>query len=348
MEEKLKKIAVFLITCILILAGCGSSAGKIAKAGQKLESGDYEGAEAIYNEVAESGRYVSEAYRGLGICQINQALFADACISFEKALLYAKSQSAEYTRDVELYLAYSRQHHGESDKALEIYDGIIARNASPDVLFLRGRLYMDEGRAEDAAEDFDRAASMSEDYDLFLNIYEVYASHDKKADGSSYLERALQIVSSSEKDYYNKGLVHYYLQNYEESKTNLISALDENPSDSASILLLGRVYLSMGLTADARAMFNDHIINGSNAAAAYNGLAMCDMEENNYESAMENIKAGLALEDAEADRGLMYNSIIVYEHMRDWNSAKAQAAAFVQKYPTDEAGLRENEFLSTR
>jgi len=108
------------------------------------------------------------------------------------------------------------------------------------------------------------------------------------------------------------------------------------------------VYLSMGLTADARAMFNEHIINGSNAAAAYNGLAMCDMEENNYESALNNINSGLELNDAEADRGLMYNRIIVYEHLKDWSSAKAQATAFVQKYPTDEAGIRENEFLSTR
>ncbi|MDO4804531.1 MAG: tetratricopeptide repeat protein, partial [Lachnospiraceae bacterium] len=335
----LKKIAACLIACALMLTGCGKSAGKIVKAGQKLENGDYEEAEAIYSEVIESGKYVSEAYRGLGICQISEGMYADACISFEKALLYTKSQSAEYTRDVELYLAYSRQHHGENDKALEIYDGIIARDASPDVLYLRGKLYMDEGRTEEASEDFDRAASLSEDYDLFINIYEVYASHDKKADGSSYLERALQIVSGSEKDYYNKGLVHYYLQNYEESKTNLISALDEDPSDSASILLLGRVYLSMGLTADARAMFNDHIMNGSNAAAAYNGLAMCDMEEEKYEAAMENINAGLALDDPEADRGLMYNSIIAYEHLKDWNAAKAQAAAFVQKYPTDEAGL---------
>ena len=150
-----------------------------------------------------------------------------------RMLLYADAQSAEYTRDVELYLAYCRQHHGEDDKALEIYNGIVARDASPDVLYLRGKLYMDLGNTEAASEDFDRAASLSDDYDLFINIYEVYASHDKKADGSSFLERALQIVSDSEKDYYNKGLVHYYLQNYEESKTNLISALDEDPSTSA-------------------------------------------------------------------------------------------------------------------
>ncbi len=344
----MKKLAVLLFISVFILSGCGASANLISKAGEKLEAGKYEEAEAIYSEVTETGRYVSEGYRGMGICQINQGMYADACISFEKALLYADAQSAEYTRDVELYLAYCRQHHGEDDKALEIYNGIVARDASPDVLYLRGKLYMDLGNTEAASEDFDRAASLSDDYDLFINIYEVYASHDKKADGSSFLERALQIVSDSEKDYYNKGLVHYYLQNYEESKTNLISALDEDPSDSASILLLGRVYLSMGLTADARAMFNEHIINGSNAAAAYNGLAMCDMEENNYESALNNINAGLELNDAEADRGLMYNRIIVYEHLKDWSSAKAQAAAFVQKYPTDEAGIRENEFLSTR
>lgn len=344
----LKKVLILLLAGMFLLSGCGSSAGLIAEAGKKLEAEEYEEAEDIYAQVVETGRYVSEGYRGMGICQIAQGMYADACISFEKALLYVESQSADYTKDVELYLAYSRQHHGEGDKAMEIYDGIIARDADPDVLYLRGKLYMDMGKTSEASEDFDRAATLSNDYDLFINIYEVYASHDKKGDGSSFLEKALQIVSDSDKNYYNKGLVHYYLQNYEESKTNLISALDEDPSDGKSILLLGRVYLSMGLTADARAMFNEHILNGSNAASAYNGLAMCDMEEKNYESALSNIEAGLALGDAEADRGLMYNRIIVYEHLKDWNSAKAQAAAFVQKYPTDEAGMRENEFLSTR
>ena len=100
---------------VFILSGCGASANLISKAGEKLEAGKYEEAEAIYSEVTETGRYVSEGYRGMGICQINQGMYADACISFEKALLYADAQSAEYTRDVELYLAYCRQHHGEDD-----------------------------------------------------------------------------------------------------------------------------------------------------------------------------------------------------------------------------------------
>ena len=170
----------------------------------------------------------------------------------------------------------------------------------------------------------------------------------KRADGSDYLERALKIVNTSQADYYNKGLVNYYLQNYDDAKSYLIQALDEDPEDSGSILLLGRVYLALNDVADARAMFNEYVDDPSTAPAAYNGLALCDMEDDDYEKALANVEKGLEYGNSTANRGLLFNEIIIYEHRRDWAMAKAKSAAYIAMYPADEAGLRENEFLSTR
>ena len=213
---------------------------------------------------------------------------------------------------------------------------------------LRGRLNMELGNEAAAASDFDKAATLSGDYDLYINIYQAYASHGKRADGSDYLERALKIVNTSQADYYNKGLVNYYLQNYDDAKSYLIQALDEDPEDSGSILLLGRVYLALNDVADARAMFNEYVDDPSTAPAAYNGLALCDMEDDDYEKALANVEKGLEYGNSTANRGLLFNEIIIYEHRRDWAMAKAKSAAYIAMYPADEAGLRENEFLSTR
>ena len=339
-----------LVGAALSLAACGSPEARelYGQAAKSLTDGDYAAAETQFGEVIAAGEYVSESYRGLGLAQMYLQNYAEACINLEKSLLYMEGEDEAFERDVNLYLAYCRERHGENDKAMEIYSELLAKEEDPDVYFLRGKLYVEEENAAAAAADFDRASEISSDYDLFINIYEVYAGHGKNYDGSAYLEKALQVVNSSETDYYNKGLVYYYLQEYENAKDNLIQAMNENPEDGKAILLLGRVYLSMNDLADARAMFNEHIVNNTNVAAAYDGLAMCDIAEENYESALANVQAGLANGNLEANKGLRFNEIIVYEHLKDWETAKRKAAEYVLMYPLDEAGMRENQFLSTR
>ena len=343
-------LTAVLLAAALSLAGCGSPEARAMyeQAAKSLTDGDYAAAEKQFGEVIAAGEYVSESYRGLGLSQMYLQNFAEACINLEKSLLYMEGENESFERDVNLYLAYCRERHGEKEKAREIYSELLQEKEDPNIYFLRGKLYVEEENAEAAVADFDKASELSNDYDLFINIYEVYAGHGKNYDGSAYLEKALQVVNSSETDYYNKGLVYYYLQEYENAKDNLIQAMNENPDDGKAILLLGRVYLSMNDLADARAMFNEHIVNDTNVAAAYDGLAMCDIAEENYESALANVQAGLARGNLEANKGLRFNEIIVYEHLKDWETAKQKAADYVLMYPLDEAGMRENQFLSTR
>ncbi len=346
----LKKTMIAVIACTLLLSGCARQDARteFLNASDLLEQGKYDAAREAYEETIKTGYYPAEAYRGIGLAEMCTGDYPSACISFEKSLLNVEQQSSDFVRDVNLYLAYCRTRQGETDKAMEIYDSLLQKESDPDVLFLRGRLYMQQKNEAQAGADFDKAASLSTDYNLFINIYQVYAEHDKKADGSAYLEQALQIVSKSEKDYYNKGLVNFYLQNYDDARQNLIQAIQEDSEDSGSILLLGKVYLTMDDVADARAMYKEHIDSKDSAAAAYNGLALCEMADGNYDTALGYVQQGLSYNDETASQGLRFNEIVIYEHQKDWKTAKAKAAAYVGYYPTDEAGLRENEFLQTR
>ena len=347
---KVKCLIIPAILSAVLLSGCARSDAKAAytAASAELTAGNPEKAAEGFLKVTESGYYLSEAWRGIGLAYMQQTMFADACVAFEKSLLYLDQESDAYQRDVSLYLAFCREHQGEKDKAMEIYNTLIKKSPDAETLFLRGRLNLRNGNTNAAGNDFDQAISIEPDYDLYINIYEVYEAVDKSGDGAHYLEEALKEAGKDESDYYDQGLVSYYLQNYEEAKDLLIMALRKDGSDSRSVFLLGKVYLAMNDVADARAVFREHTQQESTAAGAWNGLALCDIAEKDYENALRNVEEGLAVGDESAAQSLLFNEIVIYEQMRDWPTARSKAASYVGKYPSDEAGLREYEFLSSR
>ena len=374
-----KLIACLLAAAALMLTGCARADAKELFEGgaAALEDGRYEDARVVFDEVIGKREFEAEAYRGIGLTYLSEVNYADACIAFERALLYADDKDADFIRDVNLYLAYCRSHHAQSDKALEIYDSMLKKGADPEVYFLRGKLFMEEGDEAAARADFDRAVSLSSDYDLYISIYQLYNARKKDADGADFLEMALEIAEQADDAYYNRGLVYYYLQNYNEARSQLAEALAADPEDTDALLLMGRVYLAMDDVADARALFKEHAGSGDGSsssddsdlieaetvgeepdepsaepspveAAAYNGLALCDMAEGLYESALNNVQKGLELAEGGTRQALLFNEIVIYENTQDWENARRKAAAYVSRYPSDEAGLRENEFLASR
>ncbi len=348
-----KRLAALLGAVILVssLASCGrSDARDLYNQGvDALENEEYETAVSNFSEVVESGYYLADAYRCMGIAYMYSADYAHACISFEKSLLEVDRESLDFTRDVNLYLAFCREHNGESDAADQIYEELLKKNSSDsEVLYLLGRSRLADGDQEEAKDLFDRALQSNRDYDLYINIFQCFDRLDQGADGAEYLERALDIANQNEEDYYNKGLVNYYLQNYEEARDLLVEALKQDAGNAKSVFLLGEVYLAMDDIANARAVYSQYSALEESAAASYNGLALCDISEENYESALQNIEKGLEYDDPEVNQGLLFNELVIYENQHEWDQAKAKAIAYIAKYPTDEAGLREYEFLKTR
>ncbi len=351
----MRKIRIFAAVALAVtlsasLAGCAKSDARklYSTASAELEKKNYDDAATDFQKVIDEGYYLPESYRGLGLAQMCGQDYPDASISFEKSLLNVEGQSRSFQRDVNLYLAHCREMQGETEKALDIYNNLINQNADSEVLFLRGRLLLKTDQDSAAEADFDRAVQLSSDYVLYINIYEVYADEDKGADGSRYLEEALKTANATADDYYHQGLIHYYLQDYDDARDALTKALKADSEDPASLYLLGKVYLATGDTADARAVYKDYVSDKENGAGAYNGLALCDIADGNYDSALQNIKDGLTFNDSSVNQALLYNEIVVYEKQHDWSTATSLAASYIASYPSDEAGLKEYEFLSSR
>lgn len=79
---------------------------------------------------------------------------------------------------------------------------------------------------------------------------------------------------------------------------------------------------------------------------SYNGLALCDIADGDYET-QANVQR-ISLGSGNAIKNLLYNEIIIYEYLLDFSLPRQKWRDYLVLYPSDENALRENTFLSTR
>lgn len=345
----MKKIWLLLGCTLLLAAGCGTSqADELYNNGiEALNEGDYEGAVEAFEQLTQSGKRLAEAYRGEGIAWLRQEAYPEAIAAFSRSLNYMDFSNAEFEKDVTYYLASARLSYGEVDKAIELYSGLLRKEADQECYFLRGKAYLIQGDLENAQKDFTRALADSTDYNSYITIYQLYVDQGQRSEGQVWLEMALELTPETGEDYYQRGRILVLQEEYEEAADALVEAVNLEYSDA--MLLLGRVYLNMGDSSSARSMYQNYLDGGEYPGRGYNGLALCDIYEGSYDSALQNIQSGLeAGEDEEVRKSLLYNEIVVYEYQKDFATAKSKMAEYLAAYPDDQDAVRENQFLSTR
>mgnify|MGYP000340977438 CR=1 FL=1 len=84
-----------------------------------------------------------------------------------------------------------------------------------------------------------------EDYNLYINIYQIYVDHNKAVDGDAYLKMALELEPQDGEDCYHRGRIYEYEKNYEAARDELKTAMEQGYEDA--MLLLGR-----GISGDGR------------------------------------------------------------------------------------------------
>lgn len=343
------KKELLLIGCsLMLLTGCGNkSAAKHYENGwAAMEKKDYATAVEEFQKVVDQKSRLAESYRAEGIAYYSQEAYPEAIAAFSRSLNNMDNPDPEFKKDVQFYLAKARQDYGEVDKAIEVYSEILKSGEDVQAFFLRGKAYISMEDYESAGKDFQRALKGCKDYNLYINIYQIYVDHNKAVDGDTYLKMALELEPQDGEAYYHRGRIYEYEKNYEAARDELKTSMEQGYEDA--MLLLGRVYLEMEDPASARSMYQEYLQKSDHGAKAYNGLAMCDIYDGNYDSALENITRGLKENSKEDEQGLLYNEIVAYEYKRDFATAKEKMTTYLEQYPDDEAALRENEFLSTR
>ena len=225
--------------------------------------------------------------------------------------------------------------------------GVLGQYASNLIATLTGVLIpsaMDS--YEEASSNFEQAYGEDATYDRALQIYGAYLDKDMEADGTRYLEAALSGNAKNAQDHCDRGRVYYYMDDYENATAELKQAIDGDNTEA--LALLGMVYMDQGDSANARTMFQQYVSQAENGAKGFNGLALCDIEDGDYDSALSNISSGIHVADAEDMQSLLFNEIAVYEKKLDFQTALQKANEYLGLYPDDKTVKKELAFLKTR
>ena len=345
-----------LLAVMLVLPGCGAKEeavdenGAYATGMTLLEQGNLNEALAQFKTAVDQEDHVVESYRGEGIVYLQEGTYTSAITMFTRcldALEDGGDNDAAFREDVLLYEAEAYMKNNNIDEAISIYSDLTSGENPEKAYLMRGIAYVTLGDVDSAKQDFDKVVKTAASYENCIHIYEALASVSRKADGVEYLQKALEQTPETADDYYNEGVVYYTSGNLEQAKEDLNHAIELGSSDAVE--MLGKVCIELGETEAAREAYQNMINDGMFQAAAYNGLALCDIADEQYQAALDEINIGLQdTSDPDATKNLLYNQIVAYEKLLDFETAKAKMTEYLAMYPGDENAIRENKFLSTR
>lgn len=296
----------------------------------------------------DRGPTEAELARSQGISYMEAADYENAVAAFENAYSLCDERMPETKTDIALYEADCQYRLGDYEGMTENLSRVLALGENADAYYLRGSAFLQLGQDDAAKADFDAAAALEPtDYGLLLDIYKQYESVSRSAVGDAYLQQALAIPGEELEDYYQKGSIYFYLKDYQKAQELLAKPAEAKHKDA--MMLMGQVYLALGDSVQARSIYQQYLEEFGDDPAAYNGIVLCEIADGNYSAAITAAETGIALEAGDDEkRDLYYNEIVAYEKQYDFSSAREKAAAFVEKYPDDEEGQKEYDFLSTR
>ena len=331
-----------------LLTGCGGENKKTyEQANTDLEQGNYDYALNEYQACISAGYKLSQSYRGSGIVKLRTGDYQGAIDDLTSALNDEKTGKSDQ-KDILEYRA-------AAELKAELYDQAMADcqtlaedySLNANDYYLTGCVALAMDSYDEASSNFSEAYGSDSTYEMAIQIYEAYLTQDMEADGTRYLEAALKTESKTADDYCERGKVYYYMQDYDNARTELTTASEKGSTEAA--LILGMVYMAQGDTANARSFYQQYIdADGEDPAKGYNGLALCDIADGDYDSALQNISQGLGDATSDEMRDLLFNEIVVYEKKLDFSTALSKAQEYVQTFKDDEAAAKELTFLQSR
>lgn len=345
-----KKIICLLAAGLgaLLLTGCGGENQKTyEQANADLEEANYDYALNEYQACISAGYKLAQSYRGSGIVKLRTGDYQGAIDDLTNSLNDEKTGKSdrkdllEYRAAAELKAELYDQAMADCQTLAEDY----SLNAND--YYLTGCVALAMDSYDEASSNFSEAYGSDSTYEMAIQIYEAYLGQDMEADGTRYLEAALKTEAKTADDYCERGKVYYYMDDYENARTELTTAADKGSTEAT--LILGMVYMAQGDTSNARSFYQQYIdADGDDPAKGYNGLALCDISDGDYDSALQNISQGLGDATSDEMRDLLFNEIVVYEKKLDLSTALSKAQEYVQTFKDDDAAAKELTFLQSR
>lgn len=348
MKKKIPLLLTAAALC-LCLSGCGKKAGdtRIRQGMEKLEKNDTNGALADFAKAREEEEDPILIYRGEGMAYMAQARYPEAAACFRAALDLTGKRMPKTVRDLKLYLASALCRSGEYEQTIEVCTDILETEDLTEAHYYMGAAYLDMGEESLAQVQFDRAVALEPgDYALYLQIYQKYDEHNLSAVGDAYLQAALKLPAKSIEDQYHLGQIYFYLEKYNDAVMVLQEPFEKRYLPAMT--LLGEVYLAQNDIAHALTVYQSVLEEKGNTPQVLGGLALCAIKGGDYDTALQYIEQGLALDEEQGKQALRFNEIVAYERKLDFSTALVKAEAYMELYPSDEQAKKELTFLRSR
>ncbi len=337
--------AVFMA---VLLSGCGKAAATHIEEGMEMIAAlEYDNALNSFQAAREAGEDERLVLRGEGLAYMGKTMYAEAAEAFEKTLALSDGRLSPLDYDINYYLATAYYKQDEKDKAIAVYNAITAlEEGACDAYYLRGVIYTEQGKLDEAKEDFDKAVSLnSTDYDRLIDIYGVLEAEGYREVGQEYLQAAMDAGTKNMTNY-EKGRICYYLEDYENARTYLEKARDE--SGYEAVLFLGKTYETLGDNNYAISVYNTYLESGNTSPQVLNQLGLCRMQTGDYQGALTAFQTAMNIEDNGMMQTLKMNEIIAYEYLGEYKQAAVLMGSYLKTYPDDQQAQRENIFLKSR
>lgn len=251
------------------------------------------------------------ALRSQGMEQALAGEYEEAIDSYDRALALADMRVGALELDIAAYKASAQYHAGETSQAIDTCSAILDLKKSAEIYMTRGILYRESGNTQAANNDFASAIELAPKRDLVL-----------------------------------LGRLYYYMEDYAKSKEYLEQASDKK--DQEATFWLAELYWKMGNREYAITLYQLYLEGEAEHQSAYARVASWQIEQGDYDAALETLEAGIAKGDSDGLKELLGNEIAVYEQKGDFATAKLKMESYLERYPEDEAAAREYEFLKSR
>ncbi len=332
------------------LTACGRENTQVAAGMNQVAALDYNNAITTFESAIEQGEDKELAYRGEGMAYMGLMDYENAVAAFENALGNAGMFPSDVETDINYYLATAQYKAGMKEEAVSTLDAIAdLKQKRPDVYFLRGSIKMEMDDVSHATEDLNLALYYANhDTDMTIRIYQVMERCGYKDEGRAYLTSAIEDRLSEMSDY-EKGIIYFYLEDYENARDNLEAFRGSGKGDADALLMLGRTYEQLGDSNYAAGLYQKYLAENDPEARIWNQLGLCKCRTGEYADALTAFNSGLAMEgNASVLQELKFNQIVAYEYLGDFAKAAQLCRDYMTQYPDHEAARREYTFLQTR
>lgn len=340
---------LIVVGILFLLTGCGSKTSDdfTTQALGAIEKSSYEEAIELTQQAVLAGEDKMQAYRLQGIAYMESLAYEDAITAFKTALSASDGTVDDFEFDVNYYLAEANYNLEKYEDAIGSYTAILdLRTKETQAYYLRGVCLLKTGKMELAQEDFVKAMSLDKtNYTLLLNIYHSLKENNNADIGKAYIEETLSLNDKTLTDF-DKGRMYYALEDYENARNSL--ELSRDLGTEKVYLLLGQTYEALGDNNYAISVYEEYLAIQPDSIPVMNQLALCEMKQEDYQTALTNIEKAMKIENNPYIQVLKFNEIVCYEYLNDFDKAAVLMESYLKSYPGDENAKREYTFLSTR